>query len=136
MKFLLTIVAMSAVLVWGWDFVYIGEPGYEWDGVEPDYFSGEDTFVFKVKVAGQVQPQYVYLNLDANADGYFSRGEQFPMELVRRDDDGFVYQVKVHLTEPEGNRPIGYYFSHRWDLRPRPRVCSWDLSGGKMSPSP
>lgn len=113
MRFLLAMVGIFVTLsvVWGWDFVYVGEPGYEWDGVEPDYFSGEDTFVFKIKVAGQVQPQYVYLNLDANADGYFSRSEQFPMKLVGRDDEGFVYQVKVHLTEPEGNRPMGYYFS-------------------------
>ncbi len=96
---------------WGWEFEYVGEPGYEWDGVEPDYFSDADTFVFKIKVKSETEPLYVFLNLDLNADGYFSRGEQFPMKLYRPDEDGFCYETVVPISEPKNNRPLGYYFS-------------------------
>ncbi len=49
--------------------------------------------------------------MDANADGFFARNEQIPMELARKDSAGYIYQKKMKLDEPKGNRPLAYYFS-------------------------
>jgi len=94
-----------------WDFEWVGEPGYEWDGVEPDYFESDRHFVYKIRVSGDLEPQWVTLNLDWNGDGNFSRDEQVPMKMEKRDDRGFVYSAEVIFNRSFFKNPMEYYFS-------------------------
>jgi len=94
-----------------WDFDWVGESGYEWDGLEPDYFEDNREFVFRIKVKSPTEPIYVFVNIDRNADGFFARHEQIPMKLERVSYEGYIYRAGVELKQPRTNRPIGYYFS-------------------------
>lgn len=94
-----------------WSLEWLGEPGYEWDGVEPDYFDEDRHFVYRVRVNSPIEPLWVILNLDWNADGQFARSEQVPMKLQRRDSKGFVFEADIIFGNSLFSHPLSYYFS-------------------------
>ncbi len=94
-----------------WTFSWAGGPGFEWDGVEPDYFDDDSLFTFRIRINSPLEPLWVVVNVDKDCDGFFSKAEQVPMELESRDDTSFVYRASVLLRKPQTTRPLAYYFS-------------------------
>ena len=113
MRFAIFIILINSLL-WAkplWDLKWTGEPGYEWDGVEPDYFDADSRFVFRIAVESPGEPSWVVVNLDRNADGDFSKLEQMPMMLEKKDNTGYIYRAETTLNKPDNSRPLAYYFS-------------------------
>ncbi len=102
---------LSLGLPYLWDFEWVGEPGYEWDGVEPDYFDVNNHFVYRIRITGRIKPQWVTLNLDWNGDRNFSRDEQIPMKLEKQDSNGFIYRAEITLEKSLFQNAMEYYFS-------------------------
>lgn len=109
--FIIFFLLSSLVSAPDWDFDWVGEPGYEWDGVEPDYFDADRHFTYRIRVNSPSEPLWVTLNLDWNADGEFSRSEQIAMKLESSDSLGFIYSADVTFGESTSAYPLAYYFS-------------------------
>lgn len=114
MRHLIVFIAGFSICLWGlseWNFDWVGEPGYEWDGIEPDYFDINADYVFRIKVKSITEPSWVVVNLDINGDGEFSLREQILMTFQYKDSLGYVYIARTNFWKPMLSLPLSYYFS-------------------------
>lgn len=112
--FILVLISTSLVAA---ELRWVGSPGYEEDGVEPELAFGQGEFTFKVAYYDPsfVLPNEVWVVVDTNRDNFLGENEKFLMESVEKVGDYYVYEKKISLRYKSGSRnDLTYFFGARF----------------------
>ncbi|MBN1755140.1 hypothetical protein JW877_02900 [bacterium] len=95
---------------------WVGSPGFENDGLEPEYGSKATDFTFQIMYQHPqgAPPLWIIASIDTNDDGFFSESEKFPLEVLKGTNyqKGVIYFTTLVLSFVPGRyNDLSYYFS-------------------------
>ncbi len=124
LKALMVFMVLALVsFLWANELVWVGEPGYEKDGVEPEIAYSEGNFLFKIAYVNQddVLPKEVWVVVDTNRDGFLGDEEKFPMKLTVKPEEEekekkYIYEYNLPLSYRSGSKnDFLYFFAARFE---------------------
>ncbi|MGB9561925.1 MAG: hypothetical protein ACPL6C_03840, partial [bacterium] len=102
------------------ELVWVGTPGYEDDGVEPEISFGGGRFTFKIAYVDEngILPQEIWVVVDTNRDNFLADNEKFFMDVVQKSGKYYVYEKTIELSYKPGSRnDLTYFFGARFPSR-------------------